>query len=147
MQCEYKRSNQNRAHLNFHKLITFFFNAKDSFNKNVSRTENMAHSVAKYRNMRFEAEIVRKTMVWGRHFFYASLTGMLVYWYTGGRHPESVNRLFRRYKTNHFWQDKIRFKTVFIHLASETSGLATGQHGSFAGQMIQNDQKNKKQKA
>ena len=42
----------------------------------VSRKENTAHSVAKYRNTRFEAEIFRKTTVWGRHFFYASLTSI-----------------------------------------------------------------------
>ena len=47
----------------FMKIMTFFFNAQKSFLKIVSQNENTAHLDAKYRNMRFEAKILRKTMV------------------------------------------------------------------------------------
>ena len=49
----------------------------------VSLKENTAHSVAKYRNTRFEAGIFRRTTVWGRTNNYVSLHRCLQQGVTG----------------------------------------------------------------
>ena len=82
--------------------MTSFFDAKDSFQKNMSRNKNTPHSVANYRNTRFEAEILIKTTVWGRFFFMPACAGYqgepqfaaTFYPFQLGWHQENLHRSF-----------------------------------------------------